>query len=143
MNNTFSDLIMITVKHPREGGRGNGKFICDEIRKNLGKKEGFVFFFHDAADMVMADADYILEFLELETAFKDRIWEIVFASPFLAPRIMAHTAAKYSDNRWTIYETMQEARGYLALKGIEVNLANTFSKGAANAVELAAALIRL
>jgi hypothetical protein len=123
MDNTFSDLIMVTVKHPREGVRENGKFICDEIRKRLRKKEGLICFFHDAADMVMADADYILEFLELETALKDRICEIVFASPFLAPRIMAYTAAKYSDNRWTIYETMREAKGYLALKGIDVNLA--------------------
>jgi hypothetical protein len=118
--------VLVIVRHPEKGDRETGRIICQKILNRLAKTEGLVCIFHDAREMVTANAGYAGAFKDLDKALEKRVVRIVCAIPGTIPRMMAHTVAMISRKRWNIYKDRREALGYLSgigyvLSALEIN----------------------
>ena len=112
---------LVIVKHPEKGDENNGKLICDEIRGSLAEKAGQVCIFHDATHMSWANSAYAGAFKELNKDLEGRVVEVVCAIPGSIPRMMACTVAMFSDLKWSIFKTKDEAKHHLRQKGFNLH----------------------
>jgi len=108
---------LVIIRHPAKGNADNGRDICGQIRKKLAGSTAQVCLFHDATAMSTADAGYAAEFKALDKDISARVIEIVCAIPGSIPRMMAHTVAMFSDKKWSIFKTKDEADAYLTKMG--------------------------
>jgi hypothetical protein len=122
-----TDIALVVVKHPASGDSGNGKVICNEVVKKLASHHGPVCIFHDASDMLSADAGYAEEFKNLSVVLAERVRECVCVIPLLAPRIMALAVAKASGRKWTIFKSTAEAVNHLHSLGADIGHLRMYS----------------
>ncbi|MBI5191030.1 MAG: hypothetical protein HZA22_10175 [Nitrospirae bacterium] len=111
---------LVLIKHPSKGNAENGRAICDDIRRQLGRDSTPICLFHDATDMLTANSEYAGEFKKLDKEIEARLAEVVCAIPGSIPRMMAHTVAMLSDKPWNIFKSKPEAMAYLNDRGFRL-----------------------